>query len=105
MPNEVTTIIKADTPSIEKNIDLKVANKVSSIKSIEMLEKLLVKPIKKITLETKRKFISVTKLKTLFHTQLKVTANSIVKQFQPNSSLLVIPQGQASFAGIAPHPI
>lgn len=38
--------------------------------------------------ETKREYVSVIKLKTLFHTQSKKTADSTVKQFKPDSSLI-----------------
>lgn len=40
------------------------------------------------TVETKCEYVFVVKLKTLFHTQFKETADSTVKQFQPESSLI-----------------
>ena len=60
----------------------------ASINSTEVLEKILVTIIKNMTVESKRDYVSVTKLKTRFKTQCKETADLIVKKVQPNSSLI-----------------
>ncbi len=59
-----------------------------TINSIEALEKVLMEMIKTRTVEAGLDYISVTKFKTEFQSQYKKTADSIVKQFQPHSSLI-----------------
>lgn len=73
--------VKASTKS---NI---TSSTIKSIKSLEALEKLILKLTKQMTSGTKHKYVSVIKLKTLFHTQFKETADATVKQFKPDSSL------------------
>lgn len=90
----------------EQNLKSNTTSTIKGIESIEVLEKLILKLIKKMVVETKREYVSVIKLKTLFQTQFKQPADATVKQFKPDSSLnqiLTSPKGQASFAGIAPH--
>lgn len=60
----------------------------TSINSMEVLEKVLIELIRKMTIESRRDYVSVTKLKTQFQTQCKETADSIVKKLQPGSSLI-----------------
>ena len=60
----------------------------TSINSIEVLEKVLVAIIRSMTIEAKQDYVSVTKLKTRFHTQCKEPADSIVKKLKPGFSLI-----------------
>lgn len=60
----------------------------TSINSMEVLEKVLIAIIRSMTIESKQDYVSVTKLKTQFHTQCKEPADSIVKKLQPGSSLI-----------------
>ena len=61
---------------------------VTSINSMEVLEKVLIAIIRNMTVESKRDYVSVTKLKSRFHIQCKEAADSIVKKLQPGSSLI-----------------
>lgn len=60
----------------------------TSVNSIEVLEKVLIEIIRKMTIESKGDYVSVTKLKTQFQDQCKETADSIVKKLQSGSSLV-----------------
>jgi hypothetical protein len=60
----------------------------TAINSIEELEKVLIKMIKTTTVEARREYISVTQLKKEFQTRYKEIADSIVKKFKPNYSLI-----------------
>jgi hypothetical protein len=60
----------------------------ATITSIETLETVLLEMIKTKMLETGVDSISVTEFKTEFQSQYNKTADLIVKQFQPNSSLI-----------------
>lgn len=59
-----------------------------SINSMEVLEKLLIEIIRKMTIESRQETVSVTKLKTQFQAQCKETADAIVKKLQSGSSLI-----------------
>lgn len=60
----------------------------TSINSMEVLEKVLIEIIRKMTIESRQDYVSVTKLKTQFQDQCKETADSIVKKLQSGSSLI-----------------
>ena len=72
----------------ERNLKSNATSTTKNIESIEVLEKLILKLIRKMVVETKREYVSVIKLKTLFQTQFKKTADATVKQFKPDSSLI-----------------
>jgi hypothetical protein len=83
--------IGVDSPQaiVEKqNLKSNTTSTIKNIESIEALEKLILKLIRKMAVETKREYVSVIKLKTLFQTQFKETADATVKQFKPDSSLI-----------------
>jgi hypothetical protein len=60
----------------------------TSINSLEVLEKILIAIIRSMAIESKQDYVSVTKLKTRFHTQCKEPADSIVKKLLPGFSLI-----------------
>lgn len=91
--NKSLAIVQAqDEVVADVEVDSRKSNITSStiknIKSIEALEKLILKLIKQMAVETKHEYVSVIKLKTLFQTQFKETADATVKQFKPDSSLI-----------------
>ena len=60
----------------------------TSINSLEVLEKILIAIIRSMAIESKQDYVSVTKLKTRFHTQCNEPADSIVKKLLPGFSLI-----------------
>ncbi len=64
------------------------ASGAATINSIETLEKVLLEMLKSRTVEAGLDYVSITEFKTEFLTQYKQPADSIVKQFQRNSSLI-----------------
>ena len=59
-----------------------------NINSVEVLEEVIVAITSKMAVESKRDYVSITKLKSRFQTQCKETADSIVKKLQHGSSLI-----------------
>lgn len=61
---------------------------VTTLNSIEALETAIVEIIHRIMIEEKRDFVCVNKLKTHFQMQYSESADTVVKKFQPKSSLI-----------------
>ena len=87
--NEVIPILEENTQSLSESKAAKTkSSNLSNINSIEVLEKVIVKLIKNMKIDSTSDYVAVTKLKTIFQTQCKETADSIVKKLQPGSSLI-----------------
>jgi hypothetical protein len=80
--------------TVSENVDSKLfteaipAPDITAINSVKELEKMLIERIKTRTVEPGVDYISVNEFKTEFQAQYKKTADSLVKRFQPNSSLI-----------------
>ena len=79
------------SPPEKKDVQSKASattTSATSINSMEVLEKVLIEIIRKMTSESSQDYVSVTKLKTQFQAQCKETADAIVKKLKSGSSLI-----------------
>lgn len=88
LEDESTQYMKRHEASGSKASTETILSDLTTINSIEALEKVLIAIIETIRLETGLDCMPVNNLKQEFQRQYKETADTIVKKFQPNSSLI-----------------